>query len=61
MAGVKMSKIRYAVDVTPPTSADAQYIETWSKAAIVFSVGLTAVWMCFLGYELIKLIGITFW
>jgi len=28
----------------------------WPKAVVAFGVGLTAAWLCFLGYGLVKLI-----
>lgn len=31
----------------------------WPSALIVFGVGLTAVWVCFLGYVLVSLVGHT--
>jgi len=41
--------------------ADVRSIsQKWPKAAIALGIGLTAAWICCLGYGLLKLIGITF-
>ena len=44
-----MSEITHTADV--PSTA-------WPKAVVAFGLGLTAAWMGFLGYALVKLIEI---
>ena len=55
-----MSEITYEAAPTadkpsvPAATADVRQI--WPKAVIAFGLGLTAAWICFLGYGLVKLI-----
>lgn len=53
-----MSEI--ARQATPTKCPRAPFFRRiWPQAAIALGLGLTTAWMCFLGYEIIKLIEIT--
>jgi hypothetical protein len=39
---------------------DTLFHQIWPQAMIAFGLGLTAVWICLLGYGLVKLIELAF-
>ena len=57
-----MSEVTYEVDPTTDVrtapAREPLFRRIWPAAAIAFGLGLTAAWMCFLGYGLVKLVEI---
>jgi hypothetical protein len=52
-----MSEITYEAAPTAEARTSTPVIHRiWPVAVIAFGLGLTAVWMCLLGYGLIKII-----
>jgi hypothetical protein len=45
--------------VTPHSEPQAEPIhQIWPKAMVGIGLGVTAAWMCFLGYGLVRLVGL---
>jgi len=42
-------------------AAQPLFDQIWPQAMVAFGLGLTAVWICLLGYGLVKLIEPAFW
>jgi hypothetical protein len=56
-----MNEITKEYGVLAPNSQPARRVAVrgiWPAAAIAFGLGLTAAWICFLGYGLVKLVDL---